>query len=86
VSYPFKNIEQKVEQELILEAAPNICAHIEIALASNNDTFIHEKKAAYTEEGDQDLLGNFVSSILKDTKSMDSDFSKFVDDNFWDLI
>jgi hypothetical protein len=79
-------VESDMEQELILEAAPDICADIEIALASNDDTSINEKKIAYTEGSDQDVLGNFVSSILKGTKSMDSDFSKFVDDNFWDLI
>jgi hypothetical protein len=79
-------VESDMKQELILEAAPDICTNIEIALVSNNDTSIQEKKNAYTEGDDQDILDNFVSSILKGTKSMDSDFSKFVDDNFWDLI
>jgi hypothetical protein len=78
-------VESDMKQELILEAAPDICTNIEIALASNNDTSIQEKNA-YSEGDDQDILDNFVSSILKGTKSMDSDFSKFVDDNFWDLI
>jgi hypothetical protein len=79
-------VESDMEQELILEAAPDICAHIEIALASNDDTSIHDQQIASTEGSDEDVLSNFVSSILKGTKPLDSDFSKFVDDNFWDLI
>lgn len=35
---------------------------------------------------DGDVLGNFVSSILRNTKPLDSDISKLVDDNFWDLV
>jgi hypothetical protein len=35
---------------------------------------------------DEDVLMNFVGSIIVNTKNLDSDFSKFVDDNFWDLV
>jgi hypothetical protein len=43
-----------------------------------------EKEANHKE--DKEILNGFVSTILKDTKPMDSDFSKFVDDNFFDLV
>jgi hypothetical protein len=37
-------------------------------------------------ESDQRILSDFISTILKDMKPLDSEFQKFVDDNFWDLI
>ncbi len=36
--------------------------------------------------GDEEILENFVKSITINTKELDPDFSKFVDDNFWDLV
>jgi hypothetical protein len=31
-------------------------------------------------------MEQFISSILKGIKPLDSEFQKFIDDNFWDLI
>lgn len=33
-----------------------------------------------------DILENFIYSILRDIKSLDSDISQLVDKNFWNLI
>lgn len=79
-------VESAIEQKLIVEVTPKICANIKIALASNVEPSIENKITICTKGKDEDLLDAFVSSILKDTKPMDGDFSKFVDDNFWDLI
>lgn len=38
------------------------------------------------EKSDKELLNDFVSSILDECKSLDPEFSKLIDDNFWDLI
>lgn len=36
---------------------------------------------------DQDMiLREFVGSIIKHSKPLDSDFSALIDDNFWDLV
>jgi hypothetical protein len=32
------------------------------------------------------ILEQFISSILKGIKPLDSEFQKFIDDNFWDLV
>lgn len=38
------------------------------------------------EKTEKELLNNFVSSILNECKSLESEYSKLIDDNFWDLI
>lgn len=35
---------------------------------------------------ENDVLSSFVNSILSNCKSLDSDISKLIDDNFWDLV
>lgn len=37
-------------------------------------------------DSDEEILANFVKNIIVNTKELDADFSKFVDDNFWDLV
>ena len=37
-------------------------------------------------QSDAAVLNNFAELMLKGMKSLDSDISKLVDDNFWDLI
>lgn len=32
------------------------------------------------------ILTNFITSILDNTKPLDSDFSQFIDEKFWDLV
>ncbi|MBS1438232.1 MAG: hypothetical protein HP007_10765 [Bacteroides sp.] len=38
------------------------------------------------EKPEKELLNNFVSSILNECKSLEPEYSKLIDDNFWDLI
>lgn len=35
---------------------------------------------------DFEILNKFADSMLKGMKSLDSDISQWVDDNFWDLV
>ena len=35
---------------------------------------------------DLEILTKMVHSLLKDTKSLDSDVSQLVDEHFWDLV
>lgn len=35
---------------------------------------------------DDEILDDFVKNITVNTKELDPDFSKFVDDNFWNLV
>lgn len=35
---------------------------------------------------DSEILNKFADSMLKGMKSLDSDISQWVDDNFWDLV
>lgn len=37
-------------------------------------------------QDDTTILNNFAESMLNGMKSLDSDISKWVDDNFWDLV
>jgi uncharacterized protein YpmS len=46
----------------------------------------NKKENVFNKDNDKATLNNFISSILKNIKTMHSDFSKFVDDNFYDLI
>lgn len=32
------------------------------------------------------ILKDFISHITENSKEMDPEFSKFIDDNFWDLV
>lgn len=76
-----------VHEEVVLDCLPSICANVEISLAPNIELAETDNSSQATiEGGDVDILGNFVSSILRNTKTLDSDFSKVVDENFWDLI
>lgn len=55
----------------------------DIVLAPNTDT---KNCPAGAESETGGVLDTFVSSVLQETKPLDGDISKFVDDNFWDLI
>lgn len=80
-------IKGDVREEVVFDSLPSICANVEISLAPNIKLAEKEDSSnAIVEGGDIDILGNFVSSILRNTKTLDSDFSKVVDENFWDLI
>lgn len=35
---------------------------------------------------DEQILKEFISSLLPECKSLEPEFSKLIDDNFWDLI
>lgn len=35
---------------------------------------------------DEQILKEFIGAILPECKSMEPEFSKLIDDNFWDLI
>lgn len=76
-------VKGDVREELV----SSICANVEISLAPNIE--LVERVGSFdanVEGGDGEVLGTFVSSILKNTKTLDRDFSKVVDENFWDLI
>ena len=52
-----------------------------ISIDCNADT-----KITPAELSDADILVSFAKSILDETKSLDADISKLVDENFWDLV
>lgn len=37
-------------------------------------------------DNDLEVLENFTHSIIKNTKSLESDISQLVDKHFWDLV
>ena len=37
-------------------------------------------------QNDAEILNDFVGSLLKGMKNLDFDISRWVDDNFWDLV
>ena len=47
---------------------------------------INDIQSISYEDKDNEILTNFVKSITAKSNELDSDFSKFVDDNFWDLV
>lgn len=51
-----------------------------------NETPVEHRSIANIEGGGLDVLEQFVSSILKDSRPLDGDISKFVSDHFWDLV
>lgn len=74
-----------VSESVVATSLPSISANVKISLTSNL-TSKEGENTLVADGGDRDVLGNFVSSILRNTKSLDSDISKLVDDNFWDLV
>lgn len=72
--------------EMSKDITPTISANLEIELAPNVELKATSQDSVNMESGLDNVLENFVSSILSDTKPLDADISKFVDDNFWDLI
>ena len=74
------------QMELAKEIVPTISANMEMALAPNIGKSKPVKESVSAEGEIGNVLDDFVSSILTNTKSLDSDISKFVDENFWDLI
>lgn len=83
-SNTFVRAESQIE--LSNEIIPTISANLEIALAPNIEVSTTANEPASVEGGIGDALSDFVSSILTNTRPLDSDISKFVDENFWDLI
>ena len=45
-----------------------------------NKNFLNER------DNDVEILNDFVGSLLKGMKNLDYDISRWVDDNFWDLV
>ena len=37
-------------------------------------------------QNDVEILNDFVGSLLKGMKDLEYDISRWVDDNFWDLV
>lgn len=37
-------------------------------------------------DNDAEILNDFVGSLLKGMKNLEYDISRWVDDNFWDLV
>lgn len=73
--------------ELNAENSPTICADVELRLAPNVTSYVPENNDADMEDGgNPQILEKFISSMLSEMKPLDGDISKFVDDNFWDLI
>lgn len=79
-------VRSDAQMELTKEIVPTISANLEIALAPNIEKSTVVKEPVSIEGGMGNALEDFVSSILTNTKPLDSDISKFVDENFWDLI
>ena len=71
-----------------VQLSPSHVAHIEgtvvqkptVSFDCNVETVISEKK------DDAEILSEFSNSMLNGMKNLDSDISKWVDDNFWDLV
>ena len=45
-----------------------------------------ETEISMAKQDDSEILNKFADSMLKGMKSLDSDISQWVDDNFWDLV
>lgn len=54
-----------------------------VAFCSNLYDISQISKAA---DDDMETLNEFVCSIINNSKSLDSDFSSLIDENFWDLV
>ena len=45
-----------------------------------------ETKNSDITQNDAEILNDFAVSLLKGMKNLDCDISRWVDDNFWDLV
>ena len=45
-----------------------------------------ETKISNITQNDTEILNEFAGSLLKGMKNLDYDISRWVDDNFWDLV
>ena len=45
-----------------------------------------ETKISNITQNDTEILNDFAGSLLKGMKKLDYDISRWVDDNFWDLV
>lgn len=45
-----------------------------------------ETKNSNITQNDAEILNDFVGSLLKGMKNLDCDISRWVDNNFWDLV
>ena len=45
-----------------------------------------ETKISNITQNDAEILNDFVGSLLKGMKKLDYGISRWVDDNFWDLV
>ena len=45
-----------------------------------NKNFLNER------DNDVEILNDFAGSLLKGMKDLEYDISRWVDDNFWDLV
>ena len=75
--------------DYISSVQPSHMAHVDGSIVQqptfsfdcNVETVISEKQ-----NDDAEILSEFADSMLKGMKNLDSDISKWVDDNFWDLV
>lgn len=45
-----------------------------------------ETKNSNITQNDAEILNDFVDSLLKGMKNLEYDISRWVDNNFWDLV
>lgn len=45
-----------------------------------------ETKISNITQNDAEILNDFAGSLLKGMKNLEYDISRWVDDNFWDLV
>lgn len=79
-------VQTNIAQENSIVHETMIDNTVAITLLTNNENPKRTRSIANAEENPFNALEQFVSSILKDSKPLDGDISKFVSDHFWDLI
>lgn len=69
-------------------SSSSLVAHVEDSIVQPMVSFDcnFQTEISFKKQDDAEILGNFADSMLKGMKNLDADISKWVDDNFWDLI
>jgi hypothetical protein len=80
--YPF-SVEHSIDS--CLKGVTNVYDDI-VSLNTLQDNGNNKVEVQPYETDMPEILSNFVDNILSNTKPLDPDFSKLVDDNFWDLV
>lgn len=66
-----------------------LVANVEDSLSPQPTVFFDcnvQTEISLKKQDDAEILSNFASSMLTEMKNLDADLSKWVDDNFWDLV